>query len=215
MYFIRFQFCDAKKVQGYIVGNESDTIFGEILIPTYDLLTRGYSINGINLESFYLTVRFKPFKKGIRKAYTPLEISAFGFESEQIHYKFQSFSIYNKSIIKSDRERTRFLNMIYSSKLLEMTIYRDVLRQSQYNHSTNSTMRYQTKVNYDYYLYHEEYGLKRIEKNEEYNTLIEMLRLYKVDNKFLEQLSPSISFMDVKKVLWEYEKWKRNKIKYT
>lgn len=211
------QYCSAKKVPGYVVSHSSDTINGEIEIPRYDILTRGYSINGINLESLYISVRFKNPNKKKRKriTYSPTDIKAFGFKYKESRYLFKSFTIENKSIIKSEREQQRFLSLILYAELSKIAIYKDVIRQAQYENSTNSTLRYQTTVKHDYYLFNEKIGLKRVEKNKAYRTLTEMLRYFEIEDEFLQQLSPTITFKQVKEVLVEYEKWKRGKIRNT
>ena len=198
----------ANKVPGYIISNKTDTIFGEIKVSRFDLYTGGFVINGINLEPFHSMVRFKEIGQGRFRTYEPEYLIGFGFLDNTINYRFKRFKIESKSIVKTGRERFRFLSLIY---LGEIAIYRDIIRRPNNMETSVINQNDNTIVFYDYYLYTEKHGLKKVVWSKDYRTLIELLTYYEIDSEFIEQIAPNARFKDVREIFQEYEKWKTKK----
>lgn len=199
----------AKKVPGYIITNNGDTIFGEIKVSSFDLFTSGIVINGIDLEPFYFMVGFRESGKWLCKTYEPEDLMGFEFLFDKLIYRFERHKIKSKSIIKNDEERIRFLNLVFKG---ECSIYRDVIRRPTDLQSIIPNPHAHSIVHYDYYLYNEKRGLKKVVRTKDCTTVIELLTLYEVDREYLKRLSPQIQFRDIRKVLLDYENWKRSQI---
>jgi hypothetical protein len=195
----------ASKVRGYIIRNSSDTIFGEVKVSFFDIYTGGIVFYGINLEQLHSTLYFRENNKNRFKAFTPNEISGFGFIYKSINYRFKTFVIESKSIVKSERKRLRFLNLIYQGKI---AVYKDIVRKENY---IKTSIPFDKVIDYyDYYLFDDKHGLKRAIWTKEYKTLKDLFRYYEIDQKFVEQLPADARFKDIKVILHEYETWKKN-----
>lgn len=192
----------ANKAPAYIIKNSTDTIFGEIKVSNFDIYTRGIVLCGINLEPFHSILYFREINTNHFKAFTPNDISGFGFIYKSINYRFKTFVIESKSLIRSERKRQRFLNLIFQG---EIALYTDIVRNDRYS---MAGFPYKVIDYYDYYLFDDKHGLKKAIRTKEYKTLIDLFSHYGIDQKFIEQLPADTRFKDVKYILKEYERWK-------
>ncbi len=202
---ILFCFLDniyAEKLSGYIITNDADTIFGKIRVSRFNLYTGGYVVNDINLEPFSHMVEFKENGKHRFMIYSPGEIAGFYFLKGSVEYRFKSFTIQTNSIIRNDREITKFLHLVFQG---ELSIYRDLFRSSV---SVGSEHFNRTMLFYDYYLFNEKQGLNKVNWKNEDLTIIDLLKLYEVDNNYIENLSTEIYFMNIQELMYDYERWK-------
>ncbi len=145
-----------KVVPGYIVKNNSDTIYGEIKILRFDIYTNGVLLSGINLEQFHTSLSFREKNCDNFKLYTPEDIAGFGFLFKSTEYRFKTFTIVSNSIFKSERKRLRFLNLIYQG---EVALYKDIVRIVDHGKSNSS---HGFTEYYDYYLFDNKRGLVNI-----------------------------------------------------
>ncbi|TLX73074.1 hypothetical protein E9993_16575 [Labilibacter sediminis] len=106
--------CQAKVLPGYIITQESDTIWGSIKVYTFNRYTGAWVFNGIDLEWCYLEATFKEKGEFWFKTYSPERIKEYGFTYKDQAYIFHSKNISTKSIYKRTRELKQFLNVIYS-----------------------------------------------------------------------------------------------------
>jgi hypothetical protein len=194
----------ARTAPGYIIRNSSDTIYGEIRVSIFDLYRGGTVLLGINLEPFHSAAYFREKGENRFHSFTPKDIKEFGFFDKSIDYRFRSFVIESKSIVKSERKRLRFLNLVWQG---EVALYRDIVRKD--NDYMSGARNDRIVDYYDYYLLDEQHGLTRVSGTKEYKTLKDLLKYYEIDQRFIDQLSPNIRFKDVTEVLLEYEKWKK------
>jgi len=194
----------ANKVPGYIIKNSSDTIFGEIKVSRFDIYTGGIFFYGINLEPFHSILYFKENNKNRFKSFTPNDITGFGFIYKSTDYRFKTFVIESKSIVKSERRKSKFLNLIYQGKI---AVYKDIVRKDNY-----IMTGVQNKVTdyYDYYLFDDQHGLKKAICSKEYKTLIDLFLYYEIDQKFILHLPAEVRFKDVIEILYEYEMWRKS-----
>lgn len=189
-------------VPGYIIKNNKDSIFGEIKISKYDTYTGGVVFNGINLEPFHSVVYFREDDKNPFKAYTPKSISDFGFSYGSTNYKFKTFVIETNSIVWYERQRYRFLNLIFQGNI---AIYTDIVRKENQSISGNPSK----VIDYtDYYLFDTIHGLKKSIKSKKFKTLKSLLHYYEIDENFIRLLPENTRFKDIKAILEEYENYK-------
>ncbi|MCA1745964.1 MAG: hypothetical protein LC643_09760 [Bacteroidales bacterium] len=200
---LNFNLLLAIKVPGFIVTNSSDTIAGEVQIPIFDSYTGGLSLFGINLEQFHSILRFRESGNGRFQSFIPNEIAGFGFEYKTIHYKFRAFSIETYSIIESERKRHRFLMLLYQG---EVAVYKDIVRMANFIAENGLADRFID--HYDYYLFNEKQGLKRAIRTAHYKTVSDLLRLYEIEQDFIDLLPSDVRFKDLVEILQGYERWK-------
>lgn len=198
----------ARKVPGYVIRNSSDTLYGEIRVSGTDLYRGETVLSGISLKSLHSSVEFREKGKKHFHSFTPKDIREFGFFDRSINYRFRSFVIEAKSIVKSERKRLRFLNLVWQG---EVALYRDIVQRE--NYLKTGFLNDKVIDYYDYYLLDEKHGLKRVVATKECKTLKDLLKYYEIDQRFIDQLSPNIRFKDVTEVILEYEKWKKKNIR--
>lgn len=195
----------AFEVPGYIITNNSDTIKGDIKLSNFDIYTGGLLLNGINLEQFHSTLHFRATTNSGFKRFTAKDISGYSFNYKSIRYCFKTFMIESNSIVKSERKKLRFLNLIHQG---EIAVYRDIVRKNNYFITNNPNSKV---IDYsDYYLLDTKHGLTKFSGTNEYKTLIDLLRNYEIDQKFLEQLPTTVRIRDVIEILNAYESWRKN-----
>lgn len=190
----------AVKRPGYIITLNSDTLYGQVKVYHFNLSTSGATLIGIDLELYNRGVRFRSDDERGFHSYGSDEIIGFGFNYHSIGYKFQRFELISNSIFKDDNVRYRFLNLIQDGRIF---IYRDIIRiQSHQSNNYNNSQTY-----YDYYLYDNIVGLKKVEITKEIKSVRDLLDLYNVEKSFLESLSVETRFKDIRKVLKDYDNW--------
>ena len=195
----------AKKVPGYIIRHNCDTIFGEVNISFFDPYSGGFVFYGINLEPFQSVLYFRETRNDCFTAFTPKDIAGFGFTYKSVNYRFKTQLIEYKSIVKSERKRLRFLNLIYQG---ELAVYKEIERKENHFRTgigiPNKTVNY-----YNYYLYDDRHGLKRVIPTKEFKTVKDIFQYYEMQPKFLETLPSNARFKDLEYYLEEYYMWTR------
>jgi len=156
----------ARKVPGYIIKSSSDTIYGEIRVSAFDLYKGGTVLLGINLEPFHSAVYFRESSKEGFSPFTPEDVREFGFLDKSIDYRFRSFVMESNSIVKQERKRLRFLNLIYKG---QVSLYRDIVRKDNSYMAGNRSDR--VIDYYDYYLFDDQHGLKNAAGTKEHKNL--------------------------------------------
>lgn len=194
-------FCEAKKVPGYIVTDNADTLYGEVRINLYNNITQGIIISGIDMEYLHHEVSFKEYEGGKFIVYTPEMISGFGFIFESAEYIFHRYTIETKSILKKNKVECRFLNLIYEHKI---SLYRDNFHVQYWVSISNEHPVY---LDYDLYLFNAKLGLKKAEKSRKTPTVQKLLRLYEFEEEFIKELPEKTKFNDIRYVLESYFLW--------
>jgi len=197
----------ACKVPGYIIKNGSDTVFGKVRVSYFDIYTGAIFLFGINMEPFHSVLYFREKNTSGFKSFTPNDISGFGFTYKSINYRFKTFVIESKSIVKSERIKLRFLNLIYQGKV---AIYKDIVRKESYNTGVKDKDKDRLTNYSDYYLFDDKHGLKKANWSKEYKTVTDLLVYYEIDQNFLVQLPAEARFKDLKQILCEYDLWKKH-----
>lgn len=196
----------AKRTPGYLITNENDTLYGEIKISHFNILTGDFLFRNINLDQFHLEVVFRENEARKFNIFKADEILGFGFSHRNQTYIFQSFILTSNTPIKKQKYNPRFLQLFYSG---EIALYRDLNRITNYNNRTEAIpiLADETFVFYEYYLYSMHQGLNKVEPKEGINTIADLLYLYKVEKEFIEQLPNSYTFKNIKEILIAYDIW--------
>ena len=206
----------AKKVPGYIVTEDSDTLYGEIKLPKFNLLTGGWIISGFNQEPFYYEIWFKSNESNKFNRFQADQISGYGFRFESLDYIFKSFIIESNTPIKKEKKRYRFLKLYHYGEtclyidMLRITTYEN-LETEEYSFSHNNSSIY---YDYNYYLYNNLIGLSKVEKSKEIESIEELLYLYDFKKDFIESLPNKTEFKDIKAIMVAYEIWNRDNTSY-
>ncbi len=196
----------AKKVPGYLITNEDDTLYGEIKISHFNILTGDFLFRSIYMDQLHFEVVFRENDTGKFSAFKAGEILGFGFDHRKQSYIFQSFILTSNTPLKREKYTSRFLQLCY---LGEVALYRDVNRIANYDNTTETVpiLTDETFVYYEYYLYNLKEGLNKVEPKEGISTITDLLYLYKLEKEFIEQLPGSYKFKDVKQILISYDIW--------
>lgn len=196
-----YGFCNASKVAGYIITENSDTLYGEIRVSNFDRITGGWIFNGIDLESYHYQVTFKENGKSHFKTFTPADIQAFGFSYQSSDYIFKRFTLVAKDLFNKEQKRYRFLCLEYNGRI---SLYQDVVYViNRMNHTTqNDNYTYS-----EYYLYNASKGLKKLELTRHTKALVELLLFYNMEKDYLELLPAKADLKDIKTILAEYDNW--------
>ncbi len=192
--------CFGKNVPGFIVTNNSDTIFGTVQVSKFDQLTGRLILDGYETQSFYSRVVFKSSNQKQFLNYYPENISGFGFSDKYGNYFFKSFKIKHKSIFENGRERYEFLCLIYKGtfELYESLYFVENMYVNQ---------RFEKYItNTDYYLYSDIKGLVKVD-NAQYKKITDLLREAGLDNRFIEVVPENIRFENIKSLLKIYDSW--------
>jgi hypothetical protein len=197
-------YCNALIVPGYIINEKSDTVYGTVQLSRFNQFTGGFMINGIDFETLHLKVIFRANDDSRFKSFSPEMISEFGFNYDSTDYVFKSFIIYYKSLFKVDRQRNRFLCLVYKGNIdlfEDLAIYNPLFKSS---HDDYLTYR-------DYFLYNASRGLLKLEANDTIKNIKDILSQFDIDGRFLRQIPENMKLENIIPVLGLYDKWLSNK----
>jgi hypothetical protein len=154
-------FAHAKKIEGYIVTQDFDTINGKIILPKFNRYSGGYSIASFNQVSLHYEVWFKGNQDKRFKRYEATDIAGFGFVFSSYPYFFRSFTIESNTPFKRVKQKHRFLKLSYYGKVC---LYYDIVQMKvQGIHTAHPSQSYDDIVTFkEYYLYNDSIGLKKV-----------------------------------------------------
>ncbi len=201
---------EAKKVSGFIITENSDTIYGKIIVSKFNLYSGGFILNGINLEPLHFEVFFKDREAKQYKSYKATDILEFGFKYKLRDYKFKSFTLESNTPVESEKQQDRFLQLCYTGNV---TLYKNEFRLTGYNKFFNDDYKifnYQSFMTYNYFLFNKNVGLIRVEKSKDIETMNDLLYLYNFEKEFIEKVPINTKFKDIKLILIQYEIWLNN-----
>ncbi|WP_430815768.1 hypothetical protein [Carboxylicivirga sp. RSCT41] len=196
----------AKWVDGYITLNDGSRLNGRINVPYVNMESRAILVKGMDLSHFYYSVRFATKETG-KQFYYPEDIKGFGFNNNGAMFHFVSENVHYKSIVRAERERSQFLQVLYKGDLILLSrlvpFYHEI-------HGMEGWCGVNHINSYDYYLSNAEKGLTRLEVNKSNGSIKDILALYGVHDTFLQSQPDNINRFDVFSLLIEYEQWKKN-----
>jgi len=190
--------------KGFIVNNEQDTIMGEIRINLFNQASGAVYFNAFDNEILHSEVWFRPAGVKKWKYYTPEDIQLFSFLYHYCTYEYRSFSLQRKSLLKSERNKVRFLMLVHSSRV---RLYKDIRRIFPSNPEYELTASYYTYA--DYYLYSNEEGLIKAQKSKELRRVSDLLLLYGLEYSFVKKISDGTTFKALPEILADYVEWKQ------
>lgn len=195
----------ANNLPAYIINLKDDTIKGEIKVSNFDILAGTYQFSDISMKQFHTSVYFKDVNQTRFKTYNPTDIKEFGFTYKSIYYTYKSFVIATKSMIKTEKEKRKFLQLLYDG---EIAVYKDIIRT---NNFYNSNVPNNKVIDYEeFYLYSNKHGLKKLSTEYEFSTVLSLLEYYEVDKKFLELNESEIEIENIIEILDKYSNWKND-----
>lgn len=202
--------CEGKKVPGYIVTEDRDTLYGNIYIYRFNLNTGLFFINGIDDESYHYQVAFKNKQDKKYKVFKPEDVQGFGFRFKNEDYVYQKFQIIKRSLVPEEKLKVRFLRLVYSNGF---SLYQDRNRIRQASGNLNksipgSSFGEESMVVTDYYLYSAAIGLKRVDGS---IPVTELLMVYGMDAAFIKALPDQVKSRDVPEIIAAYEVWRIGK----
>lgn len=200
-------FVEAKKVPGYIITENLDTIQGQIKLSKFNLQTGGWYIYGINIEQLHFEVWFRDNKSKRFRSYKATDILSFGFNYRSINYIFRSFTIESNTRVVRQQKRQRFLQLLYNT---DLELYRDtksMLSNINYVDFTYNKKRNYLLTYYDLYLYSNANGLTKVELSKNVKTVHQLLRKYNLDKRYVKEIPANTKLKDIKTILVNYDLW--------
>lgn len=195
----------AINVNGYIITENSDTVFGTIQLQKFDQVTGNLVINGFDREILHKKLSFKSVKDKKYKTYLPETISGFGFNYEKERYVFQSFTLERKSLVKRERFQSRFLCLVYRGSL---SLFKDI---KSYNFDpSNITRNYNSYTYSEFFLYQPSVGLIKVEITDKISSIKDLLRQFNCNELFVQKLKENIRISNILDVLKTYDQWLSN-----
>ncbi len=103
---------NAKKVEGYIITHENDTVRGLINLYKFSLSSGSVFLGDFNSEMLFTEVPFKAPEQKKYKIYNPEDIKGYGFVYKGLSYEFVSMLVKSNTYKIVDREKLHFLQRI-------------------------------------------------------------------------------------------------------
>lgn len=192
----------AKWVDGYYITHNNEEIKGKVLLRRYSPRSGGLNFAGVDFERMYTWVQFKTAEG--KKVFEPNEIKEFGFVYKGSSYLFVSAQLPFKSIVKSERIKERFLNVVYKGSLCLM---RDDVELCEDIAAVKGGEINEIVTYSEYYLWSSDKGFTKVEKRGGIKSLKELLVNYGMDSEFLQNVPDNITNRDFVDILSKYDRW--------
>ena len=212
---LSIQKVEAKKVSGFIINENSDTIFGKIKLSKFDIRTGALLFNGINLEQMHYGIWFRAIDSRKFKNYKATDISGFGFDYKSQHYIYHSFIIESNTKVIKDKKQSKFLQLIYGGSINLYRILERITNGINGVDASSDWNRDQSFIYYDYFLYEKTIGLTKVEISDSIRTINQLLIKYDFDSEYIKNLKSETNLKDIKSVLIDYDLWLKHKKKST
>jgi hypothetical protein len=189
----------ALEAEGYIIKENSDTVFGTIKLTKFQ---NGYVLlSGFNVETLQYQISFKEKDGRKFRTHLPGSIVGFGFTYEYENFTFTSFIIDYKSVIPADKQRNRFLCRIHKGKL---NLYQNIITVKNPS-AINSHNDFSTY--YEFFVQNNSKGLLKVEKTKNIQSIRDLLKQFDVDEKFILEVPLYTDLSEIRSVLQQYDKW--------
>lgn len=107
----------AKKVPGYLITNENDTLYGEIKISHFNILTGDFLFRSVYMDQFHFEIVFRENDTGKFSAFKAGEIVGFRFDHGKQSYIFQRFILTSNTPLKEKNILPVFYSYVTGEKL--------------------------------------------------------------------------------------------------
>lgn len=190
---------NASKLNGYIIDNNEDTIYGIFRLRNINQ-TGAFLINGFDKESLHSGINFKKNDESSFKTLLPGVIKEFYFSKDSIDYRYRSFLVEYNSLSYNDKNRHRFLRLLHEGKL---DLYEDIVITEK----TNGSFAGERTHYYEYFIGHDNQFLTRIKMDDKTPDLKSVLSQFSMEADFLNRISTMATIKDLPVILQEYDLW--------
>jgi hypothetical protein len=205
LFTLTANFTEAKKVSGYIITEKSDTLYGQIKLSKFDIITGTWMIFGIYTDQLHHEVWFKENNDKRFRKFQAIDINGFEFSYKSKVYIFRSFTLKSNTILGKEKKRERFLQLIYTG---ELELYWDT--KSTVNNFEPDDVSFNTNQSYTYYdlyLYNKSIGLTKVEISKDVKTIKQLLKKYEIDKEYLKRIPDNAKLKDIEVILKDYDFW--------
>ena len=199
MLVVLSQQSEAKKVNGFIVTNQNDTIAGMFRLPQMSVTNAGFLIRGFDVEALQYMVTFKGNNEKRFKTYEPGASQSFSFTHDSAVYLYRSLNIERKSIVVNEQSSSRFLTCLYDGRI---SLYRNMISNHMNVNNGSGYARFE-----EYFLNHKAGALVLVKTDVQSSSMKEILRQSGVEDEFLQKLPDTISFKNLLTILASYDEW--------
>lgn len=194
-------YSNAIGVEGYIINENSDTIYGTIKLHKFDQMTGGYIPNGFDINSLNYKVSFKKNGTKSYKLLLPGSIQGFGFSYKAVVYSYKSFLLNYNSILKNEEKVNRFLLLVYKGNVQMYQNNVCIILPGKYSNNNS----YYT--DFEFFLYDKPNGLLKIETNKQIKSLHDLLHKFNFDPRFIQEIPDNTEIKEIEEILNKYDKW--------
>lgn len=197
--------CSAKKVDGYIINENQDTIYGKIRLPWINTSTGAVVLFGFDFESLFRSVSFKGKAGKSYHTFRPNTIYGFGFNYKSSDYFFRSMFLNYKSLFKKEGQEYRFLNLIHHGKV---DLYQNIIFiKVPVNYPSSPDERVRSVKIYEYYIWSEPTKLLWVGEDKQNKSIWDLLRKCCLEKEYIQTMPENANFKDIKLLLENYDKW--------
>lgn len=192
----------AKRVPGYIVTLEGDTVRGVVKVPKVNQLTYTLYILGHDMDSFFEKVYFKAANAHRKETYLPGSIKQFGFTYRSDDYCYVSFPVTYQSLVKSEKTLNRFLKQIHKGSI-NLLMVKDRQRVQMSREDRHLATIYKT----EFFLQHKSMGPVKVSLTDKMPDLKLLLLGFDMREEFVALLPDTLTGSDLPALLADYDAW--------
>jgi len=189
-----FQITFAKKVEGYIVTNKKDTIYGTIQLSRFNNLQQTICVNSYFMEDLSAHVFFKSLTGKRFNEFFPRDIIEYGFILDEVKYRYISKEV--KPVWGRNNGKFYLQIMKGAIDLYELRLFMD-------NHDRFSNP-YGMRI-IEYYIFDKDENLISVGKNNNYRTVAEFLsKNLNLEKEVLAKVTQGRNFKDIREIVRSY-----------
>ncbi|MBN2165976.1 MAG: hypothetical protein JW717_06850 [Marinilabiliaceae bacterium] len=127
----------AKRIPGYIILENRDTIWGEIELRRFNFFTGNITLGDFDFDLMHKGVEFR--KKGGKRSdsYLAEELKGFCYQYKNTLCEYRKFIVDYKSIVPNETQRSRLLKELYKGSIV---LYKDVYLQAKEKYTNRDDM---------------------------------------------------------------------------
>ncbi|HEY4788463.1 MAG TPA: hypothetical protein VIH57_20575 [Bacteroidales bacterium] len=192
----------SRKVDGYIITNNNDTLYGEVRISKFNIAQNTVSLSSYNLDELYDHVYFKPSPGNIFKIYSPMEIVEYGFILDNVPFRYIAKEVKTRM---GYTKRKFYLQVAYGGiDLFENT---SPIDNQDKNHNTTMSVT-------EFFILCPDNNFVRVSQDDKDEPVTDFLMRYlKLDKDILDKAARNKTFKDIQEIARTYDMITNNNMK--
>ena len=184
----------AKKVDGYIITNNNDTIYGAIRLSKFNLLQNTISISSYNMDELYDHLYFRSSTDKKFNELSPMDILEYGFILDRTQYRYISKEVKAKL---GTSKRKFYLQLANG----DINLFESRTPLNNQDQSLNHNRMIIT----EFYILGEDKNLIRVSQNDKDERVSDFLmKNLKLDKETLDKAAKDKTFKDIVEIARVY-----------